>query len=222
MGVFDIFKRNRKTEDSESPSVQGNRFFTHRPTRDRSAAFNETFGNFVGGFADEKPAENCPPVDLFHYGPSDGRPYHTLVTSGMSDRRMSVPANHPNIPRRAEILIYVEEPNDQHFLWIKWAAKFPFIDNTYLTHGHTVQWHEPLFPGSELSCILFINSIVLSDNRFRKTLLIEGDQVDLLWFVPITRREWAFKKESGVDALLDLFCKHQHPIGLDEKRASYV
>ena len=42
------------------------------------------------------------------------------------------------------------------------------------------------------------------DDALSKTLLIEGDSVNLLWFVPITRAEWSLKKESGLDALLDV------------------
>ena len=223
MAFLDRFKRNRPAGAIESPVPEGNRFSDHRPTRDRSAAYNNIFGNFVGGFADEHPTANCPLIDLFHFGPhSDGRPYHTLVTSGMSDRKMIVPTEHQTIPCRAEIVMYVKEPRDEHYLWVKWAAKFPFIDNTYLNHGHTIPWHEPLFPGSELSCILFINSIVREDNELSKTLVIEGDPVNLLWFLPITRQEWALKKESGISALLDLFDKHRHPVQLDEDRRSYV
>jgi hypothetical protein len=223
MLFFDRFKQKRSSEQGEEPTPHGNRFFTHVPTKLRSGTYNDTFKNFVTGYADTKLTENCPPVDLFHYGPDpDGRPYHTLVTNGMSDRPMNTPADHPTIPRRAEIVLYVKEPNDQHFLWIKWAAKFPFIDNTYLDHGHTIRWHEPLFAGSELSCILFIDSIVREDNALQKRLIIEGDPINLLWFVPITRAEWELKKEFGIGALLDVFDQHKHPIALDEQRPSYV
>jgi hypothetical protein len=46
--------------------------------------------------------------------------------------------------------------------------------------------------------------------------------VGFLWLTFITDAEYALKKEHGVNAVLDLFGEHDHPVALDRSRKSYV
>ena len=81
---------------------------------------------------------------------------------------------------------------------------------------------KPIFPGSQLTAVLFIQTIVSSDNNLADQLVLEGDPVHFLWVVPITAAELEYKLEHGTDALLDLFQEVQHPFVLEEKRGSYL
>jgi hypothetical protein len=160
-----------------------------------------------------------PQVDVLVFPPVPARSFFTLITSGMSDEPMYVDDNSPS---RAEIILYAAEPKEEYSAWMHWAAEFPFVDKTSLDHGHTIEWPEPLFVGSELSAFLFLYTIVRSDQEMCRDLFVGGDPVHLLWFVPITRAELEFKRERGLGELLDMFDAWNHPVVLDEKRASYV
>ena len=51
------------------------------------------------------------PVDVIAFAPGHGgRDFFTLVTSGMSDRAMAVPADDPVAARRAELVLYLDSP----------------------------------------------------------------------------------------------------------------
>jgi len=167
-----------------------------------------------------------PRVDVAIYPPQATRAFTTLVTSGMSDRRMTLPDAIPPQERkdfyRRELIWYVRDPKKEYLHWMWWLGRFPFIDHTWIGHGHTVQWPEPLFPGSALQHFLLTYSILKGDDRIREELEIEGDSVALLWINPITPQEWRLKKELRIDALLDLFDRRKHPLVFDPSRSSYA
>ena len=84
---------------------------------------------------------------------------------------------------------------------MRWLARFPFTDKTWLGFGHTVMLSEPLFEGSELQHLLLLTSIVAPDKNLPQKLTIESDPVEFLWVVPITTAEREHKIEHGVNAL---------------------
>jgi hypothetical protein len=52
--------------------------------------------------------ESEPAIDVLHVAPVDSRPYHTLVTAGMSAFEMPVPADK-DAPRRLELMMTLRE-----------------------------------------------------------------------------------------------------------------
>jgi len=76
-------------------------------------------------------------IDVHHIPPSPERPFHVMVTSGMSERPMQTPPELPDDDRRAELLMCLpsEWPlNDEAFRkerfywpirWLKTLARFP-------------------------------------------------------------------------------------------------
>lgn len=185
----------------------------------RLQAYSAVLGLPSNRLFDNSCKPDIPQVDVLEFPPNNARSFFTLVTSGMSDLPMYVDADEG--PRRAELIFYVPEPKDDYSDWLQWAAQFPFVDKTSLDHGHTIEWLEPLFDDSDLSAMLFLYTILKSDAGMCREMVIGGETVDLLWYVPITRNELELKRKRGLGDLLDLFDANDHPVVINEKRASY-
>ena len=152
-----------------------------------------------------------------------------LVTSGMSDRRMTLDPeaereakDDPSLRRRAELIWYVREPKPEYLAHLRWLAKFPFLDSTWLGFGHTIPLPEPIFRGSKLTTSLFLTPIIAPEQAIAEELTIQSDPVELLVVHLLTNEEHRLKQESGVDAILDLFDDNEYPLVLNERRASMV
>jgi hypothetical protein len=116
--------------------------------------------------------------------------------------------------------MYGKEAKKYHIERLTRAAEFPFVEKSYLGHGDTIDWADPIAPGSDLEPDLIIYSI-LEDHR-ELALTIHGDPVQLLWCVPISSAELEYKIDHGSDALLEVFDDVMHPLVLDVGRKSYV
>ncbi len=145
----------------------------------------------------------------------------TLVTLGMSARPMTTPPEASE-RARAELVWYVAEPATRYVTWLSWLAGFPFDDSTWIGHGHTVQWREPLFPGSLLRHFFLLPPIIRQHRAVHSHVAVDGVGVSMWWVVPITNEELTLKLEKGSNALIDLLGKHSCPIVLDEHRRSFA
>jgi len=87
-------------------------------------------------------------------------------------------------------------------------AKYIYADGTFFTHGHTNTWEG--IPGCH--AFLFLNPRAISGMESPVFKNIGNDPVNLLWAVPITKEEYDFTVEYGVNKLLarakDLSCVH--------------
>jgi hypothetical protein len=152
-----------------------------------------------------------------------GRDFYTLVTGGMSDLPMRIPRGAS--ANRTELVMYVPEPKEVYLEILRFLAHFPHEHNTWFGHGHTFpngQPPQPYFEDSVLDTTLMISSIARPDSTLHERLKIDKDPVHLLWVVPITTAESEFKLQQGIDALMDLFDRYDHPFVLDETRPSLV
>ncbi len=208
------------------PPSPGPRFgFTDEPTtafiRRREALYDELFGECEAVSHELMPI--VPHIDVYVYRPGHaGRDFYTLITGGMSDLRMQAPRN-ASAPR-AELIMYTREPKDIYIDLLRNLARFPHDQQTWFGAGHTMangQPPAPLFDGSRLDTILFLDTILHPDETLPERLKIQGDRVDLLWVVPITSAECDLKLQRGLDTLLNLFDEASHPFILDERRRSY-
>jgi len=175
-----------------------------------------------------EPAEEGPPIDVYLFAPGgqtgEERDFFTLVTGGLSDERMKLPEGSPF--RRAELVLYVDEPSERHVALLLWLASLPLVQEktwygpgTTMTNGNPPQ---PIFDGSSLDCYLFLYPIVADDAKVHERLTLEGDPTALLWVVPITSAERQFIIDRQLPAFLDVLNKNEHPFWLDEGRKSYV
>jgi hypothetical protein len=189
----------------------------------RKEVYRRFFGEVRDVFDEALPL--IPRVDVHTYyrrGP-DGD-ICTLVTSGMSDLEMSVPARI-KAPRRAELIFYCTEPNREYIETMQWLAHFPHDQKTWIGSSHTIPNGNPPAPfwgSSVLDTILLLPPIVKRDATLPDELILDGEPVHFLWVVPLTTSECNLKLARGVNAILDLFEQNRHPYVFDPNRASYV
>ena len=160
-------------------------------------------------------------IDVHHVAPRPGRLYHTLITSGMSDKPMTTPP--PAFPHRyAELMIclpytwklseaaFRDEVNYWPVRLLKRLARFPHEYQTWLGWGHTVpngDPMEPFTPETKLSCALLSPSILAGPDFFELTVSPEKTiRFFCIW--PLYAEETDFKLKHGTEALAEKFKKN--------------
>ena len=190
----------------------------------REAAYRELFGEPASIYREV--VSLTPRIDIYVYPAGQaGRDFTTLITGGMSDLPMTVPAAVGAEARRAELVLYVAEPNRDYASMLRFLAHFPHDNKTWFGHGHTMpngQPPAPLFPDSDLDTFLLRTPSRESDAALRSRLVLSGDPVNLIWVTPITTAECQFKLDHGADALIKRIDRQNYPIILDECRRSAV
>lgn len=190
----------------------------------RHAVYAKIFGEAPQVSADAE--SRRPRIDIHEYRRrhANGADVYALVTSGMSDLPMNVPAK-AKAPSRVELVFYCAEPKPEYVETMRWIAHFPHDQKTWVGSAHTIPNGNPPAPfwGSPiLDTILLMPTIVKRDQELPDQLSIAGQGVDLLWVVPLTKAECDLKLAKGLDAILDLFQQNSHPHVFDPHRPSYV
>lgn len=155
-------------------------------------------------------------VDVHHIAPTAGRPFSTLVTTGMSDLPMSSPEGHDDL-RFAELLIHLppEWPisddafEDERFYWpvrlIKTLARFPHEFDTWLWWGHTIPNGDPA--ESYDASVKFVGALLKESSIYSPaaTQLACSSEKTVQFFAvaPLFAEEMDFKLRKGAEALLD-------------------
>jgi len=168
-------------------------------------------------------------IDIHLVAPTEGRPYHTLVTSGMSERPMkppaevsecefaeltlSLPAGWPGLaPQGAKPKVMDEdhplrdEANYWPIRWLKMLARLPHEYETWLWRGHTVpngEPAEPFAPNLGFTGWMLMPSMV-GGEPFR-TLRVGDRDINFFAAWPLYPEEMQYKLDHGTDALLDRF-----------------
>ncbi|MBS0189710.1 MAG: suppressor of fused domain protein [Phycisphaerales bacterium] len=160
-------------------------------------------------------------IDVFPIPPSEGCPFWTLHTTGMSEIAMEVP---PEVAegdddlaalQYAEMMIHLppdwpvlekdpEKARETYWPigWLKRAARLPHEMATWLGVGHTVQFSEP---EEEIESGGFAGMLVLpplGPEGAERARLSDGRIVNVLMILPLYRDELDFALEEGVEALL--------------------
>lgn len=100
---------------------------------------------------------------------------YVLLTSGMSDRAMTLPSDVGEaVRRRAELMWYVSEPSDEIIGNLSWLAKYPFIDDTWLGFGHRIPMPTPPLSTCSFKTFLFLTPVIEPDQAIADNLRIEG------------------------------------------------
>ncbi len=172
-------------------------------------------------------------IDVYHVAPSRSRPYHTLVSCGMSEKSMSAPTNWED-GRFAELMICLPSSwpvdatafeNEEHY-WpiriLKGAARHPHENKTWLYAGHSVLWHNPPRPfasNTKMTSIVVRYPLMVSEDA--RTIQTGAGKHILLWaVVPLYVEEWEFKKRNGFEALENLLLENGITELLDPKRTN--
>jgi hypothetical protein len=197
------------------------------PAAERERVYEELFGE--RWTLNRAEAGQGPPIDVYTFKPGEDsrgyeRDFYTLVTSGMSDAPMRVPDSAPF--SRAELVLYVDNPTDEHVALLRWLAGLPHIQRrTWYGFGTTMpngNPPQPIFEDSDLDCFIFLHSDVGRDDNLHNKLVLDGDPTALLWVVPITEAECQFILDESPDEFQDLLDRKKHPPVLDEGRRSYI
>lgn len=160
-------------------------------------------------------------IDVHHVKPTKERPFHTLVTSGMSDLPMNVPED-VNSTQYMELMVTLPEAwqideesfKEEKWYWpvrqLKFLARFPHKFETWLAWGHTIPNGDPAEPFSEdtdLSGVIILPSVNVPE-EFGKLEINKDKVIEFFSIVPLYDEEMNLKLNKGTDLLLDKFDKY--------------
>ncbi len=158
-------------------------------------------------------------IEILHIPPQDMRPVRTLVTCGMSDRAMSVPAEL-SAPRYIELMMTLPRawPFDDkarrapRWNWplqqLRSIAAFPAT-------GRWVGWGEtipngtpprPLGPHTKLCGAVIVPSLLVPQDFYE--LATAKHTVAFFSVLPLYREELALKETHGVNHLFETLLDH--------------
>lgn len=156
-------------------------------------------------------------IDVHVVEPTPERPFFTLVTSGMSDLPMTVPAG---VGPYAELLICLPpdwpfsadgQNEDEKAYWpirlLKMVARLPHEYDTWIGVWHSVPNGDPAEPyadGTPFAGVL-VAPMINHPEEARTITTAEGRQISLLALVPLHPAEIDLKVTEGTQALLDAF-----------------
>lgn len=155
-------------------------------------------------------------IDVHHVPPGPGRGFHTLVTTGMSDKPMTVPEGAEEF-RFAELVLclpsdwkltredFADEANYWPIRLMKELARLPHEYETWLGPGHSVPNGEPPQPYAQNT--RFCCALIVPPFRFGKEFLrLETPDERVINFYsvwPLLPDETEFKLKHGYDELMD-------------------
>jgi len=158
-------------------------------------------------------------IDVHMVAPNEARPYYTLITSGMSDRPMTVPEGYEEL-RFAELVICLppdwpmsqEDFKKAENYWpiklIKFLARFPHQYKTWLRFSHTVPNGNPpeVIADTQFCCALLGQPKNFSKD-FLELKISPEKTIYFYSVLPIYREELELKLKKGATALWGRFDK---------------
>ena len=155
--------------------------------------------------------------DIYFIKATDERPFHILLSSGMSALPMEIPEDIES-SEFAEVMILLpkewnlnyESFSDERNYWpiriMKELMMLPHSDSTWLGFGHTFghEDDEEFAEGIGFCSVMLAHSMELSD-EFTQIKLNDNKQIDVYTLIPLYKEELEFKKQNGADELLEKF-----------------
>ena len=155
--------------------------------------------------------------DVYFVKANEDRPYHILLSCGMSALPMKVPEDIDS-PPYAEVMIllpkewnldYDSFENERNYWPIRLMKEImilPHPDETWLGFGHTFA-HEDDEEFAErigFNSVMLANSMELPDD-YTQIELDNDEFVTIFTLIPLYKEELKFKKQNGATALLERF-----------------
>jgi hypothetical protein len=174
-------------------------------------------------------------VHVYVVAPTEKRPFRTLITSGMSDLPMTVPAGH-GISPYAELVICLpagwpitgDWMNDDRHSWPIWllkqVARLPHQYGTWVGEWHSMPNGDPAQPYDRSTpfAAVVVTPMLTTGPEARVIEVPGGERINLLALVPLHPDELAVKLEHGTDALIELLDRGRVHEVLDPARGSAV
>jgi hypothetical protein len=168
-------------------------------------------------------------ADVLYVKPINSRPYHTLVTAGMSTIAMHA-APDANAPRRIELMMTLPEAwklsadsSDERVYWpirlLQSLSRWPREHDGWLGWGHTVPNRDPprpLAPRTALCGVIVAPSLLVPVSFYE--LDIDGERVAFYSAIPLYREELELQAREGMAALLGLLLHNDINDVVDVKR----
>jgi hypothetical protein len=174
-------------------------------------------------------------LDVLVFAATDERPFHVLVTQGMSALAMTVPEGAEEhrfaelmvaLPR--EWLIDGNESDEERWYWpmrtLKFVARLPHLHDTWIGLGHTIPNGHPAEPytdGTKLCCVIAGPPMRFGDELW-KCETSPGKTVRLYALLPLYEDEMNFKLEHGSSALFEKLDERQVDELFDIQRRSVL
>lgn len=175
-------------------------------------------------------------IDVHHVPPEPGRDFHTLITTGMSEKPMTVPEGAEDF-QFAELVLclpaewkltrddFADEANYWPIRLLKTLARLPHEYDTWLGPGHSIpnggEQPEPYAKSTRFCCAMIVPAI-----RFGKDFLrLETPDERAINFYsvwPLLADETEFKLKQGYDELLDRLLSRDVTDVIDVQRQSAV
>lgn len=156
-------------------------------------------------------------VDVHWIKPVPDHPYHTLITSGMSDRPMKRAGKPGEFYSELVLALPSDWPVDQEsfgderIYWplrqLKQAARFPHVYNTVLSYGHTIANDDPPRPYADDVgfCASILSFPFLCDEEGWTLKIDNKKTIQFLSLIPIFEQELNFARREGSEKLFDIF-----------------
>lgn len=161
-------------------------------------------------------------LDILHVEATETKPFHVLITSGMSDRPMAVPEDvEDEVSPRSELVLGLDaswpfEPqhiSDDRYAWplklLASLARLPHAHELWLGPGHTLPNGDPpapYYPDAGFCGVLIAPPVAMPPD-FVQLELDEG-RLDFWGVVPVYAEEMKLKLERGTQALFERFDQH--------------
>lgn len=170
-------------------------------------------------------------IDVHTVPASADRPFHLLMTAGMSSRPMKTPPGAEG-NEYAEIVLalpkdwpltreaFAEERNYWPMRWLKQLARLPHEFDTWLWYGHTVPNGDPPRPFADDTqlCGFILIPPLGAPKGFDAFPHPRGGIIRVMQAFPLHREEMDLKLAKGTEALVNALDEQGIPFVLDKKR----
>ena len=229
MGLFDLFKKEKKNTKAESHLPQY--LYSEEELDVLDSFITDMFGNYKNVF--HEIASPDVHLDVCIVDPTEAEPYYKLVTMGAGAYTMAIPEAWKEYQlEHAEYVIYLPKDwnlnsGENNDYWpiklLKDVARLPIWCETWLGYGHTTQPDEEGSPYAENTRF---NSVVLkygeNKNGDVRLIMPSGKVINFYEIIPLYPEELQYKMEHDADALFELFEKEGIPyriLNLNRKSA---
>jgi hypothetical protein len=204
---------------------------------DEAERWNEHLHQHLGGEATvfHELLSDTIHLDVLVFAATDERPFHVLVTQGMSALAMTVPEGAEE-HRFAELMVALprewvmegDEADEERWYWpmrtLKLVARLPHLHDTWIGFGHTIPNGHPAEPyadGTKLCCVMAGPPVRFGDELW-KCETAPGKTVRLYALLPLYEDEMNFKLEHGSDALFEKLAERHVDELFDLRRRSVL
>jgi hypothetical protein len=199
------------------------------------AHIREHFGTDLFVFHEEK--SSTVHVDIHVVKPSPGRPFFTLLTSGMSDLDMTVPEGAEDLAL-AEVCLCLPEYwplsmttfgwRDRKYFWpigiLQLAARYPHVQRTWFGWGHSVPHSPPrdaIPEEARFTGMLFVRPQTFPEGA-DEVATADGRTIRYLGLIPLLAPELAFKEAFGLEKFEERLFGTEVTELLDPQRPSVI